>query len=89
MADEAEYTTEQVTIAARELLQAAGSETDASPIAAAGPFSTKDPVAALSEGVHLLRVRGFTDERIASLITGFDIEVSAEDVAKHAPERES
>ena len=33
----------------------------------------------------LLRERGFSDERIAALFSGFDIEVSPEQIARHAP----
>jgi len=40
-------------------------------------------VSMLAEEVRLLRERGFTDERIAALFAGFDIEVDAKDLTNH------
>jgi len=36
----------------------------------------------LSDEVRMLRERGFTDERIADLLSGFDIELTASELAR-------
>jgi alkylhydroperoxidase family enzyme len=64
-------------LAARELRQAAGSEEQI--------VNTTEAIEMLDDEIRLLRERGFSDEQIASLFTGFDIEVSAEQIAQHAP----
>ncbi len=80
MADEASYTADQVAQAARELRQAAGSDEER--------FTGPQVLGMLSDEIRLLRERGFNDARIADLLTGFDICVSAEDVGRHtAPPR--
>jgi hypothetical protein len=71
--DQPIYTADQVARAARELREAAG--------ASQQRFTTAQVVAMLSDEVRLLRERGFSDERIADLFTGFDIEVTPEDIA--------
>jgi hypothetical protein len=76
MADQTMYTGDQVATAARELREAAGAEEEF--------FSGAEVITMLSEEIRLLRERGFTDEAIAGLLTGFDIEVSSEDVARNA-----
>jgi hypothetical protein len=77
MAAELMYTTDQVAVAARELREAAGAEQER--------FSGEQVIAMLSEEILLLRERGFTDERIAGLFSGFDIEVTPEQIAAHEP----
>jgi hypothetical protein len=76
MAVELVYTADQVAVAARELREAAGAEQEL--------FTGAQVIAMLSEEILLLRERGFTDERIAGLFTGFDIEVTPEQIAEHA-----
>jgi alkylhydroperoxidase family enzyme len=77
MAEERMYTTTQLALAARELREAAGSEEQT--------VNTSEAIAMLDDEIRLLRTRGFTDEQIASLFTGFDIEVTTEQIAEHAP----
>jgi hypothetical protein len=77
MAEERKYTITQLALAARELRQAAGSEEQI--------VNTTEAIEMLDDEIRLLRERGFSDEQIASLFTGFDIEVSAEQIAQHAP----
>ena len=64
------YTAAQVARAATELREAAGAEEEA--------FSAEQVVQMLGDEVRLLRERGMSNERIADLMTGFDIQVSAE-----------
>ena len=71
------YTTTQLALAARELREAAGAEEQ---MVTAG-----EAIEMLDDEIRLLRERGFSDEQIAALFTGFDIEVTAEEIAKHAP----
>ena len=77
MAEERMYTTTQLARAARELREAAGSEEQR--------VNTSEAIEMLDDEIRLLRERGFTDEQIASLFTGFDIEVTTEQIAQHAP----
>jgi hypothetical protein len=91
MADTAEdgmanerYTSDQVKTAARELREAAGSEEerlDGTEIEGE-TFSAEEAITALREEIRLLHERGFTDEQIADLLTGFDIEVTAAQVER-------
>lgn len=74
LANDGAYTADQVAIAARELRQAAGAGEER--------FSTEEVVSMLADEIRMLRERGFTDERIADLFSGFDIEVAPEDLAK-------
>lgn len=76
MPDPNTYTAEQVAVAARELRQAAGADEER--------FSGAQVLSMLGEEVRLLRERGFDDARIADLMQGFDINVTAEDVKKHS-----
>ncbi len=73
MQDQPIYTADQVARAARELREAAG--------ASQQRFTAAQVVAMLSDEVRLLRERGFSDERIADLFIGFDIEVTPEEIA--------
>jgi hypothetical protein len=77
MAVDTGYTAAQVATAARELRDAAGAEEQF--------FSAQQVISMLSEEILLLRERGFTDERIAGLFSGFDIDVTTEQIAEHAP----
>ena len=77
MAAERKYTITQLALAARELRQAAGSEEQT--------VNTTEAIEMLDDEIRMLRERGFSDEQIASLFTGFDIEVSTEQIAQHAP----
>jgi hypothetical protein len=72
--DQPTYTADQVARAARELREAAGAPQEC--------FTAAQVVAMLSDEVRLLRERGFSDQRIADLFTGFDIEVTPEDISR-------
>lgn len=74
MQDSQTYTADQVARAARELREAAGTSQQR--------FTAAQVVAMLSDEVLLLRERGFSDERIADLFIGFDIEVTPEDISR-------
>ena len=87
------YTAEQIATAARELLDAAGSE---QPEKAWPPkdslvedhaYTTGEALDHLGDEIRLLRERGFADEQIADLMGGFDIEVTAHEIARKYPER--
>ncbi len=69
------FTAEQVAVAARELRQAAGTD--------AKVFTKAQAISMLGDEVRLLRERGFTDAQIADLLTGFDISVTADDIARN------
>ena len=71
------YTADQVATAARELRQAAGSDEE--------HFPLPQVLSMLQDEIRLLRERGFSDERIADLLTGFDIEVTADELLRHSP----
>ncbi|MGI4827658.1 MAG: hypothetical protein ACRYFU_05630 [Janthinobacterium lividum] len=75
MAAQNTYTAEQVAQAARELRQAAGSDEE--------QFTAPQAIRMLADEIRLLRERGFNDSKIADLLTGFDICVSAEDVTRN------
>lgn len=73
MASDSTYTVDQVARVAIELRQAAGTEEQR--------FSGEQVIGMLSEEIRLLRERGFTDDQIADLLSGFDIDVTAKDIA--------
>jgi hypothetical protein len=77
MAEERMYTTTQLALAARELREAAGAEEQT--------VTAGEAIEMLDDEIRLLRERGFSDEQIAALFTGFDIEVTKEQIAQHAP----
>jgi hypothetical protein len=89
MADEQTYTMEQISTAARELCEAAGANAARELREASGAnekrFTGAQVIAMLDDEIRILRERGFTDERIAGLFSGFDIEVTAQQIARHAP----
>ncbi len=70
------YTAAQVATAARELREAAGADEEL--------FTGEQIISMLREEITLLRERGFTDEHIAELMQGFDIDVTTEDVTEGA-----
>lgn len=76
MADQT-FTAQQLAIAARELREAAGADEEV--------FNKAQAVSMLSEEIRLLRERGFMDTQIADLLTGFDIPVTADDIARATP----
>jgi hypothetical protein len=76
LADQPTYTADQVARAARELRDAAG--------AAEERFTAPRVITMLSAEVRLLRERGFSDQHIADLFSGFDIQASADDIARYA-----
>ncbi|HEY4009650.1 MAG TPA: hypothetical protein VGM11_05825, partial [Acidobacteriaceae bacterium] len=71
MPDQPTYTADQVARAARELRDAAGAPQER--------FTAAQVVSMLSDEIRLLRERGFSDERIADLFNGFDIQASGEE----------
>ena len=73
-ADYPSYTADQVARAARELREAAGASEER--------FTSNQVVNMLADEVRLLRERGFSDQRIADLFTGFDIQVTPDDIAR-------
>ncbi len=91
------YTAEQVAIAARDLRDAAGAViTETGSFTGGGPnvtdvqsqtteasLNVEQVVDALNPEIRLLRERGFTDERTADLLRGFDIEVTAHDIHRY------
>ena len=76
MPDQPTYTADQVARAAKELRDAAGAPEERFPV--------RQVISMLSDEVRLLRERGFSDERIADLFTGFDIQASADDIRHYA-----
>jgi hypothetical protein len=72
--DQPTYTADQVARAARELRDAAGAPEQR--------FTAAQVVAMLSDEVRLLRERGFSDERIAELFTGFDIAATPDEISR-------
>ena len=74
MQDSPIYTADQVARAARELREAAS--------ASQQRFTAAQVVSMLSDEVRLLRERGFSDERIADLFTGFDIQVTPGEISR-------
>lgn len=76
MSEQLTYTADQVARAARELRDAAGAPQQR--------FTAPQVIAMLSDEVRLLRERGFRDDRIADLFISFDIQISADEVARYA-----
>jgi hypothetical protein len=84
------YTADQIATASRELLEAAGSEQPAETWPPEGTllsdtYSLPEALHHLEDEIRLLRERGFTDEHIADLLTGFDIEVTPGQLTHYAP----
>jgi hypothetical protein len=79
MAQNRTYTTEQIAVAARELREAAGAQEER--------FTAVQVIDLLDGEIRTLRQRGFTDDRITSLLVGFDIELEKNQIERrsHAP----
>ena len=67
MAQTRTYTIDQIAIAARELRDAAGADEER--------FTGTQVIDLLGGEIQILRERGFTDDRITGLLSGFDIEL--------------
>lgn len=67
MAQNRTYTTEQIAVVARELREAAGAQEER--------FTASQVIDLLDGEIRTLRQRGFTDDRITGLLSGFDIEL--------------
>ena len=78
MAENKTYTADQVATAARELRNAAGAGEE--------HFPKEQVISMLGDEIRLLRERGFSDQAIADLCSGFDIDITAEDIARHSPQ---
>lgn len=61
------YSIDQIATAARELRQAAGADEER--------FTGPQVAELLGGEIQILRERGFTDDRIAHLLNGFDIDL--------------
>jgi len=84
------YTPAQIATAARELLEAAGSDQPARTWPPAGTlladhYTLPETIHHLAGEIRLLRERGFTDEHIADLLTGFDITVTPAQLTHLSP----
>ncbi len=77
------YTADQIMIAARDLQDAAGSPEKPIEVSDDGLYSLEEAISLLSAEIRILRERGFSDERIADLFTGFDIEATAADIQQY------
>jgi hypothetical protein len=74
------YRADAIIVAARDLQDAAGSPEKPIEVPANVEYTLGEAIALLSPEIRILRERGFSDERIASLLTGFEIEATASDV---------
>jgi hypothetical protein len=81
MADKRTYTIDQIAVAARELREAAGAQVER--------FTGTQVIGLLENEIRMLRERGFTDERISGLFTGFDIDVKTAQIERRSVERRS
>ena len=81
MAENKTYTADQVATAARELRNAAGTGEE--------HFPKEQVISMLGDEIRLLRERGFNDQAIADLCSGFDIDITADELAQHSPHRSS
>jgi hypothetical protein len=87
---ETTYTPDQIATAARELLEASGSDQPERTWPPEGTllaehYTLSQALVHLEDEIRLLRERGFTDEHIADLLTGFDICVSPTELTRHSP----
>ena len=74
------YTAEEITTAARDLQDAAGSPEVLLHVPEGQDFNVEQAINLLSAEIRILRERGFSNERIADLFTSFDIEATAADI---------
>jgi hypothetical protein len=77
MAQERTYTADEIATAARELREAAGAGEE--------EFSKEQVISMLGDEINMLRERGFTYDQIAELCSGFDIDLTAAELALHSP----
>ncbi len=70
------YTIDQIAVAARELREAAGADPER--------FSSGEVASLLAGEIEILRQRGFTDDRIADLISGFEIEIKPRQIERRS-----
>jgi hypothetical protein len=70
------YTIDQIAVAACELREAAGADPER--------YTGVEVVSLLSGEIEILRQRGFTDERIAGLISAFDIEIKPRQIERRS-----
>jgi hypothetical protein len=83
MAGEHHYTAAQVATAGRELREAAGADDDTfQGKLTQEHYDVAEVIELLSGEISLLHERGFSNARIADLLSGFDIDVTAEDLAR-------
>jgi hypothetical protein len=67
MSSKKTYTIDQIAVAARELREAAGAEDER--------YTGAEVISLLEDEIQILRQRGFSDQRITDLCTGFEIEL--------------
>jgi len=84
------YTPTQIATAARELLEAAGSDQPARTWPPAGTlladhYTLPETIHHLAGEIRILRQRGFTDEHIAGILSGFDICVTSTQLTDLSP----
>jgi hypothetical protein len=84
MANEGQrYSAETIIVAARDLQDAAGTPEKPIEVPANVKYTLEESIQLLSAEIRILRERGFSDERIAGLFTGFEIEATASDIEKY------
>jgi NAD(P)H-nitrite reductase large subunit len=76
MATNRTYTTEQIAVVGRELREAAGALEER--------FTADEALDFLDGDIQALRHRGFTDQRITDLLTGFDLELNKNQVERRS-----
>ena len=70
------YTIDQIAVAARELREAAGAEQER--------YTGAEVITMLEGEIQILRQRGFSDQRITELFTGFEIEVKPSQIERRS-----
>jgi hypothetical protein len=81
--EEQRYTAEMIIVAARDLQDAAGAPEKPIEVPADEQYTLSQTIQFLSPEIRILRERGFSDQRIAELCTGFEIEATAADIEQH------
>ncbi len=74
------YSAETIIIAARDLQDAAGTPEKPIEASAEVQYTLEQAIQLLSVEIRLLYERGFSNERIADLVTSFEIEATAADL---------
>jgi hypothetical protein len=77
------YTAATIMVAARDLQDAAGSPEKPIEVLDDELHTQGNAIALLSTEIRILRERGFSNERIADLFTGFEIEATAADIESY------